>query len=142
MRKFPRARERAEHASVSHLLQLLETAHDGGHRRVGKARLPVGDADLADVDVACGVERETVRGEEFADRKTGAILAAEARNFLSLSIHDGQARPDILVFEVDRHAGTELADDEVRFADPAAAAQRAGTMQIIPLRLVLALAVE
>ena len=43
--------------------------------------------------------------------------------------------------QVHRHAGAELADDEVRLL-AAAAAQRAGPVQVVPLRLVLAVAVE
>ena len=44
--------------------------------------------------------------------------------------------------QVDRHAWAEFADDEIRRLAAAAGAQRAGPVQIIPLRLVLAVAVE
>ena len=49
--------------------------------------------------------------------------------------------PRFVRIQVHRHAGPELADDEVRLL-AAAAAQRAGPMQVVPLRLVFAVAVE
>ena len=85
-------------SQVSHyLLQLLQAAHHLRHRRVGKAGLPVRDADLAEIDVALRVERDAVRREEFADLKSRAVLAAEPRDPLALRVHDGQARPEIRV---------------------------------------------
>src|ERR1700722_16790210 len=60
---------------------------------------------------------------------------------LALGVDDAQARTQIWRLQVDRHAWAEFADDEVgRLA--AAAMQRAGPVQIIPLRLVFAVAVE
>src|SRR6266567_3216795 len=114
-------------ARSGQLFQLLDAAHDRRHRRVGKAGLPVGDADFADVNVALGVEREAVRREEFADIETRPVLAAEPPDLLALRIHDGEARADIVVVPVHRHAGAKLADDEVRLL-AAAATQRAGPM--------------
>src|SRR5258708_6576125 len=108
----------------SHLFQLLDAAHDRRHRRIGKAGLPVGDADFADVNIALGVEREAVRREELADIEPGPILAAEPPDLLALRVHEGEARADIPVVPVHRHAGAKLADDEVRLL-AAAATQRA-----------------
>src|SRR5450759_1012722 len=120
------------------LLQLLQTAgyaDHRGHRRIRKTGLPVGDADLADIDVALGIQRDAVRREEFAALEAGTVLAAELRDALSLGIDDAQARTEIRHLAVDRHARAELADDEIgRLA--AAAMQRAGPVQVIPLRLV------
>src|SRR5437762_13725122 len=98
----------------SDLFQLLDAAHDRWHRRIGKAGLPVGDADFADIDVALGVEREPVRREELADLEPRPILAAESPDLPTLRIHDGEARADIPVLPVHRHAGAKFADDEVR----------------------------
>ena len=50
--------------------------------------------------------------------------------------------PEIRHLAVDRHAGAEFADNKIRILGPAATAQRAGPVQIIPLRLVFAVAVE
>src|SRR5450755_1176269 len=122
-------------------LQLLQAAYDRRHRRIRKTGLPVGDADFAEIDVALRIQCDAVRCKEFAGLKAGTILAAEPCNALSLGIDDGQARAQIWRLQVDRHARTQLADNEIRL--PAAAAmQRAGPMQIIPLRLVFAVAVE
>src|SRR5262249_31042292 len=56
-------------------------------------------------------------------------------------VDDRQPWAEIRMFQIDRHAGAELADNEVRPL-AAAAAQRAGAMQVVPLRLILAVAVE
>src|ERR1043166_7007368 len=132
-------------SSGSHPLQFLHAARRGyfrGHRRVGKAGLPVGDADLADIDVALRIQRDAVRGEEFAALEARTVLAAEPRDARAFRIHDREARTEIRHLAVDRHAGTEFADDEVGLLAAAAATQRAGPVQIIPLRLVFAVAVE
>src|SRR6202163_2516402 len=122
-------------------LQLLQAANDRRHRRIWKAGLPVGDADFAEIDVALRIQRDAVRREEFAGRKAWTFLAAEPCNALSLGVDDGQAGAQIWRLQVDRHARTKLADNEIRL--PAAAAvQRAGPVQIVPLRLVFAVAVE
>src|SRR6202163_401880 len=122
-------------------LQLLQAANDRRHRRIRKAGLPVGDADFAEIDVALRIQRDAVRCEEFAGLEARTILAAEPRDALSLGVDDGQAGAQIWRLQVDRHARTQLADNEIRL--PAAAAmQRAGPVQIIPLRLEFAVAVE
>src|SRR6185295_5292001 len=126
-------------------LQLLQAArrrYFRWHRRIRKTGLPVGDADFADIDVAARVQRDAVRRQEFSGLEAGTVLAAEPRDALALGVDDGQARPEIWHLPIDRHAGAELADNEVRVVRPAAATQRAGPVQIIPLRLVFAVAVE
>ena len=69
------------------------------------------------------------------------MFAAEPGDALALGIDDGQARPEIGHLEIDGHAWAELADDEGRML-AAAAMQRAGAVQVVPLRLVLAVAIE
>src|ERR1700730_10660125 len=64
-------------APSPHLLQLLQGADGAGHWLVGEARLPVGVGDLADVDVALGIECEAVRRDELAGFEPSALLAAE-----------------------------------------------------------------
>src|SRR6266705_588184 len=71
------------------LLQLLQTARHADFRRhlgVRKAGLPVGDADLAEIDVAFGIQRNAVGGEEFAGLDPRAVLAAEPGDALALGI--------------------------------------------------------
>src|SRR5260370_24514109 len=123
------------------LFQLLQAAHDFRQRRVLKTRAPVGDADFADIDVVLRIQREPVRREEFAGLEAGAVLAAKPRDPLALGVNDGQARTQIRYLAIDRHARAELANDKIRLL-AAAAMQRTGAMQIIPLRLVSAVAVE
>src|SRR5437016_1957597 len=57
-------------------------------------------------------------------------------------VHGGQPRAEIGHLAVDGHGRTELADHEGRALAAAATTQRAGPMQVIPLRLVFAVAVE
>src|SRR5712692_8990557 len=122
-------------------LQLLQAANDRRHRRIRKAGLPVGDADFAEIDVALRIQRDAVRCEEFAGLEARTVLAAEPCDALSLGVDDGQAGAQIGRLQVDRHARTKLADAEIRL--PAAAAmQRAGPVQIIPLRHVYGVAVD
>src|SRR4029077_3999062 len=81
------------------------------------------------------------RRQEFAGFKAGAVLAAKPRDTVAFGVDDGQARAQIQPLAVDGHAGAKFADDKIRL--PAAAAvQRAGPVQIVPLRLVFAVAVE
>jgi len=87
------------------------------------------------------IQRDAVRREEVAGLEARAVLAAEPGNAAAPGVDDGQARTQIRRIEVDRHAGAEFADDEIRML-AAAAMQRAGPMQIVPLRLILAIAVE
>ena len=83
------------HQTLFQLLQAARRAHLRRHRRVRKAGLPVGDADLADIDVAFGIQRDAVRREEFADLDARAVLAAEPRDAFALRVDDGQPRAEI-----------------------------------------------
>ena len=82
-----------------------------------------------------------MRGQEFAGLESRTIFPAEPRDALSPRVDDGQARAQIRHLAIDRHARTEFANDKIRLL-AAAAIQRAGPVQIIPLRLVFAIAVE
>src|SRR5580704_15561441 len=82
--------------------QLLQAADHGRHRYIRKAALPVGDADLADIDVALRIQRNAVRREELADLKARTILATEPRDTLALGVDDGQARTQIRRLAIDR----------------------------------------
>src|SRR4029077_16316516 len=72
-----------------HAFELLQAAHHLRHRSLGKARLPVGDADLAEIDVALRIERNAVRREELADVESGTVLAAEPRDAFAFRVRDG-----------------------------------------------------
>src|SRR5262249_17286726 len=64
-------------------LQLLQAPRPPDlrrHRLVRKARLPVGDTDLANIDVAARVQSEAVWREELAGFDTWSLLAAEPRD--------------------------------------------------------------
>src|SRR5580698_881381 len=66
--------------ALLNLLQLLQAARHANcrrHRRVPKTGLPVGDADLADIDVAVRIQRHAVRGEKLAGFQARAVLATE-----------------------------------------------------------------
>ena len=72
----------------------------------------------------------------------GPFLAAEPGDPVALGIDDREPWAEIGHLAVDRQAGPEFADDERRLLAATAAAQRAGPVQIVPLRLVFAVAVE
>src|SRR5262245_58556262 len=76
-------------------LQLLQRTDGLGFRRLGETGLPVGVGDLANVDVALGVEGEPVRRQELAGFQPRSVLAAEAGHQLALGIDDRQARPEV-----------------------------------------------
>ena len=86
--------------------------------------------------------RDAVRGEEFAGLQPRAVLAAEPGDPFAFCIDDRKPRAEIGHLAIDRHAGPEFADDEIRLLAATAAAQRAGPVQKVPLRLVFAVAVE
>src|SRR5262249_28144798 len=110
-------------------------------RRVREVCLPGGDADFAHINVTARIERKAVRREELAGVEARPLLPAEPRDTLALRVHNRQAGPEIRDLEVDWHARAEFADNEVRLL-PATAVERAGPMQVVPLRLEFAVAVE
>src|SRR5581483_9569688 len=83
-----------------------------------------------------------MRREEFADLDPRTMFAAEPRDALAFGVDEGEPRAEIGHLEIDGHAGAELADDEGRLLSAPATTQRARPVQIVPLRLVLAVAVE
>src|SRR5581483_4450426 len=110
-------------------LELLQTAHHRWHRRVRKARLPVGHADFADIDVTPGIQCEAMRRQELSGREPGTVLAPEPRDTRAPAVQNGQARSEIGNPAIDRHARAEFADDEIGM--PAAAAmQREGRCRL------------
>src|SRR4051812_18986404 len=117
----------SESPCASNLFQLLQAACQPDprrHRHIGKAGLPISDADFADVYVANRVQRDAVRRQEFAGLEAGTIVA-QPGDALALGVDDGQARAEVGDLAIDGHAGAELADDEIRML-AAAAMQGAG----------------
>src|SRR5216683_8096656 len=100
---------------------------------------PVGVAHLADIDAALAVDGEAMRRQEAAGLLARTMLAAQPRDQPTLLVDDGEPRPQVGVLAVDRHAGSQLADDECRIRCPAGAAiKRTWPMHVVPLQLVLA----
>ena len=60
------------------LLQAAAGANLFRHRRIWKTGLPVGDADLADIDVASGIQREPMVGQEFEGLEARPMFAANS----------------------------------------------------------------
>ena len=79
--------------------------------------------------------------QEFAGLDSRTVLAAEAGDAIALGVDDREPRAQIRHLPIDGHAGAQLADDESRLL-AAAATERTGPVQIVPLRLVFAVAVE
>src|SRR5439155_26099248 len=108
--------------------------------RNGAAPPPVGVRDLADVDVAARIDGEAVRRDELAELEPGGTIA-EAREHLALRRVDADARPDVRQLLVHRHAAARLADVEARLGT-AMQVEAGRAMHVVPLRFVLAVAVE
>src|SRR5438874_4490813 len=123
-------------APSADLDELLETPQAG---RDGTATTPVGERDLAHVDVAPRVDGEAVRGDELARLQSGRTLA-QPRQSLALAAVDADAGPDVRHVEVDAEAAPDLADVEP--SGRALEEQARRPMHVGPLRLVLAVAVE
>src|SRR5215510_3046693 len=99
---------------------------------------PVGIAHFADIDVALAVDGEAVRRQEPAGLLAGPMLAAQPRDQAALLVDDGKTRADVGVLAVDRHARSQLADDESGIpAAAGAAVQRTRPVHVVPLHLVL-----
>src|SRR5205807_2291509 len=98
-----------------------------------------GPGNLPDIDVAVPVDAEAVGRGELAGRQPGFLI--DPADHLALARDDAEARPQIGELGVDRLVRPQLADvaDAVRAAFHVEAAR---AVQIVPLRLVFAVAVE
>src|SRR6516165_9762429 len=97
---------------------------------------PQGPAHLADIKIAAGIDRQTMRPDERGRRRAGKRVA-DARQQLALIVDNANPWPEIGVEAVDRKLA-DIADRamSVRHEEPAWA------VQIVPLSLVFAVAVE
>ena len=101
---------------------------------------PRGPGDLADIDVAARVDRETVRRQELAELGPGRRVA-EAADQLAFMIDDADPRPEIGNIAADGSGRTDFADVADRLVT-VRHVEAARAVQVLPLRLVLAVAVE
>src|SRR5216683_4116379 len=131
-------RQRAR--DLMHPLVFLQRADVVRTRRLREELRPLRPRHLADIEVAARVDGESVRPEKGGRRRPGMQIA-EPRQELALIIDDADPRPEIGAVAVDRLHRTKFADIadrpvRIRHEDPAR------PVQIVPLRLVLAVAVE
>ena len=101
---------------------------------------PLRPRHLADIEVAARVDGEAVRPEKRGRRGAG-MHVAKARQQLALVVDDADPRAEIRAVAVDRLHRAELADIADRVAG-IVHVEPARPVQIVPLRLVLAVAVE
>ena len=101
---------------------------------------PLGPRDLADIEIAARIDAEPVRAEKRGRRGAG-VHVAKARQQLALVVDDADPRAEVRAVPVDRLHRPEFADIADRVAD-IVHVEPARPVQIIPLRLVLAVAVE
>src|SRR5216683_721211 len=118
-------RQRAR--DLMHPLVFLQRADVVRTRRLREELRPLRPRHLADIEVAARVDGESVRPEKGGRRRPGMQIA--------------EPRPEIGAVAVDRLHRTKFADIadrpvRIRHEDPAR------PVQIVPLRLVLAVAVE
>src|SRR6266487_278213 len=118
--------------------ELLEATDLAGRRLEAAPRRP---RDLGDVDGALGVGDHAVGGGELA-----GLLApersAEARDLLTLGVQHRHAGPEIGHVLVDGQGVAELAHVECAAVLGAVHEEAAGSVEIVPLALIPALAVE
>jgi len=111
-----------------------------GPRPIFVGLRPIGPRHLADIKVAAAVYRKSVRGQELRWTKT-RTKAPESRNAFAGIVDDGHPRAEIRYVAVDGLRRSQFAD----VADRTLAGrheQAARAMQVVPLRLLLAVAVE
>src|SRR3954449_3024342 len=111
-----------------------------GSRRVRINLRPRSPRDLADIDIAVRVDGESMRGQELAELGPRWCLA-KAADQLSLMINDADPRSEVGDVAANRGGGADLADIEDRLV-PIWHAEATGTMQVLPLRFELTVAVE
>src|SRR5262252_7044831 len=123
-----------------HLPELVQRAQITWSWLVSESLRPVGPRHLADIEVAVAVHRKPMRRQELGWTKARA-KPAESRNALPRVVDNGDPRAKVRHIAAHRLHGAEFAD----VADRALAGwheQAARTVQVVPLRLVLAVAVE
>src|SRR5262245_33181248 len=124
----------------AHLDELLETPQPGRRRLALVAVAPVRERDLPHVDVAPRIDGQPVRRDELARLQPGRAMA-QTRQHLPLGTVDAHPRSDVGHVVVHAHAAADLAHVEAR-RGPTLQEQARGAMHVVPLRLVLAVAVE
>src|SRR5271170_2707686 len=101
---------------------------------------PGGPRDLADIDVAVAVDRQPVRRQKLAELGPGRGVA-EAADQLALMVDDADPWPEIGNVATDRGGRADFADVANRLV-AIGHVHTARAVQVLPLRLVLAVAVE
>src|SRR5205085_12377498 len=104
-----------------------QAATDLWHGDIREARLPVGDTDLAHIDVAPAIHGEAMGREKLAHLESWPLFPAEPCDAVALGVDDRQPWAEVRYLEVDRHAGPKLADQEGGML-AAAAKKRAGAV--------------
>src|SRR5262249_30643785 len=93
----------------AYLDELLQATQSGRRRLVLVAVAPVGEGDLADIDVAARIDGEAVRRHELTRLDAGRTNA-QPRQHLALVAVDADPWADVRHVVVDAHAAADLAD--------------------------------
>src|SRR3954453_14702395 len=111
-----------------------------GPRRVRIDLRPRSPRDLADIDIAVRIDGESMGGQELAELGPRWCLA-KAADQISLMINDADPRSEVGDVAANRGSGADLADIEDRLV-AIRHEEATGTMQVLPLRFELTVAVE
>src|ERR1700746_2533929 len=122
-----------------HLFELSEAARFLRPWFARECAWPQGPGDLADIEVAVRIRAHAVRTDEACWPEARMGIANPTQQ-LALVVDDATARPEVRALEVDCHGRTELADIANRVAG-IVHVKPAWAVQIVPLRLVFAVAV-
>src|SRR4029453_18397030 len=124
----------------AYLDELLEATKPGRGRLVLVAIAPVGEGDLADIDVAARIDRQAVRRHELTRLDAGRANA-QPRQHLTLVAVDADPRSDVRHVVIDAHAAADLANVEAALG-PAFHVEPRRPVHVVPLRLEPAVALE
>src|SRR3984957_2157017 len=141
--RSPSLRRKDRTQPLPHLHQLLQTPEAGWDFLAlgAHAAAPIGEADLADIDVAAGIHRDAVRRDELAGVEPGMEVAEPGQQFAHMAV-DADPGPAIRPLDIDRHVRPDLADIEPRMVGAGFHTQAGRAVHVVPLTGILAVAVK
>src|SRR4029077_12100169 len=89
--------------------QFAQAAQAARRFRAGIDLRPGGIRHLSHIQIAAGIDREAMRGDELIEFLACSNIA-DAANQFSLVVHDADAWPEIGDLAVDRHGRSEFPD--------------------------------
>src|SRR5207248_7209790 len=121
-------------------LEFAEAAQILWPRFAREGPRPQCPCDLADIEITAGIDAHPVRADEPGRRQARMRVAEPAQQF-ALVVDDADPGPQVRALQIDRHRRPQLADIADRMPG-IIHVKAARAVQIVPLSLVFAVAVE